>query len=58
MTEYNLTKYLMEAELQLGKDVERSLVNSAEYRRVIESLRYLTRTHPDLSYAIGIVNVE
>ena len=50
MIECNLTKYPTEAKLQLEKDAEGNLVNSIEYRRVIESLRYLTRTHPDLSY--------
>ena len=47
------TMYPMEAKLQLEKDVEGSLVNSTEYRRVIRSLRYLTRTHLDLSYVVG-----
>ena len=31
-------------------------MNFTEYRRVIESLRYLTHTRPGLSYAIGIMS--
>ena len=46
----------MEAKLQLGKDVEGSMMNSTEYRCVIGSLRYLTHTRLDLSYVVGIVS--
>ncbi|XP_047326749.1 uncharacterized mitochondrial protein AtMg00810-like [Impatiens glandulifera] len=46
----------MEAKLQLRKDVERSLVDSKEYRRIIGCLRYLKRIRPDISYAVGIVS--
>ncbi|XP_047332456.1 uncharacterized mitochondrial protein AtMg00810-like [Impatiens glandulifera] len=49
-------KYPMEAKLQLGKDVEGSLVDPKEYRRIIGCLRYLTHTRPDISYAIEIVS--
>ena len=44
MTECNPSKYPMEAKLQLGKDVEGTLVDLTEYRRVIGCLRYLTHT--------------
>ena len=55
MTECNPTKYAMEAKLQFRKDAEGSLANSTKYRRVIKTLRYLTRTRPDLSYVVEIV---
>ena len=31
-------------------------MNSIKYRRVIESLRYLTRTRLDLSYVVGMMS--
>ena len=47
----------MEAKLQLGKDGEGSLVNFTEYRASTERcLRYLTHTHPDVSYVVGMVS--
>ena len=52
----NPTKYPTEAKLQLEKIVEGSWVNSIKYRRVIESLRYLTRTRLDLSYVVGMMS--
>ncbi|XP_047333268.1 uncharacterized mitochondrial protein AtMg00810-like [Impatiens glandulifera] len=56
MEDCNLNKYPMEAKLQLGKDVEGSLVDPKEYRRIIGCLRYLTHTRPDISYVVGIVS--
>ena len=56
MVDCNSTKYPMEAKLQLEKDAEGSFVNSIKYRHVIESLRYLTHTRPDLSHVVGIVS--
>ena len=56
MAECNLTKYHMEAKLQLRKDTEGSLVNFTEYGHVIGSHRKLTHTRSDLSYAVGIVS--
>ncbi|XP_020249213.1 uncharacterized protein LOC109826599 [Asparagus officinalis] len=56
MSECNPTKYPMEPKLQLGKDVNGTLVNPTEYRRVIGCLRYLTHTRPDLSYSVGLVS--
>ena len=56
MAECNPTKYLMEAKLKLAKHIKGSLVNSTEYRCIIESLWYLTHTRPNLSYVVGIVS--
>ncbi|XP_047313746.1 uncharacterized mitochondrial protein AtMg00810-like [Impatiens glandulifera] len=55
MEDCNSSKYPMEAKLKFGKDVEGSLVDPKEYRRIIGCLRYLTHTRPDISYAVGIV---
>ena len=49
-------EYPMEAKLQLRTDVEGTLVNSTEYRCIIENLRYLTHTCPDFSYDVGMVS--
>ncbi|XP_047334135.1 uncharacterized mitochondrial protein AtMg00810-like [Impatiens glandulifera] len=56
MKDFNSSKYPIETMLQLRKDVEGSLVDSKEYRRIIECLKYLTHTRPDISYAIGIMS--
>ncbi|XP_047339791.1 uncharacterized protein LOC124943301 [Impatiens glandulifera] len=56
MEDCNSSKYTMEAKLQLGKDVEGSLVDPKEYRRIIECLRYLTHTRPDISYVVDIAS--
>ncbi|XP_022922173.1 uncharacterized protein LOC111430238 [Cucurbita moschata] len=56
MAECNPTKYLMEAKLKLAKDTKGSLVNSTEYRCIIESLWYLTHTRSNLSYVVGMVS--
>ncbi|XP_047315455.1 secreted RxLR effector protein 161-like [Impatiens glandulifera] len=46
----------MKAKLQLRKDMEGSLVDPKEYRRIIECLRYLTHTRPDISYVVDIAS--
>ncbi|XP_047331584.1 uncharacterized mitochondrial protein AtMg00810-like [Impatiens glandulifera] len=56
MEDCNSSKYPMEAKLQLKKDVEGSIVDLKEYRRIIECLRHLTHTRPDISYIVGIVS--
>ncbi|XP_047335649.1 secreted RxLR effector protein 161-like [Impatiens glandulifera] len=56
MEDCNSSKYPMEAKLQLEKDVEGSIVDPKEYRRIIGCLRNLTHTQPDISYAVGIVS--
>ncbi|XP_047320421.1 uncharacterized mitochondrial protein AtMg00810-like [Impatiens glandulifera] len=55
MEDCNSSKYPMEAKLHLEKDVEGSLVDPKEYRRIIRCLRYLTHTRPNISYVVGIV---
>ncbi|XP_020270504.1 uncharacterized protein LOC109845645 [Asparagus officinalis] len=56
MMDCNPTQYPMETKLKLGKDSEGTPVDVTEYRRIIGSLRYLTHTRPDITYAVGIVS--
>ena len=56
MIECNPTKYPMEEKSQLEKDVEGSLMNFNKYRCIIEIMRYLTHTRPDLSYVVRMVS--
>ncbi|XP_074342579.1 secreted RxLR effector protein 161-like [Apium graveolens] len=46
----------MEHKLQLDKDEGGRLVDATEYRCIVGSLRYLTHTRPDISYAVGVVS--
>lgn len=52
----NPCKFPMEHKLQLDKDEGGTLVDATEYRGIVGSLRYLTHTRPDISYAVGIVS--
>lgn len=56
MLNCNSCKYPMEQKLQLDKDEGGQLVNATEYRCIVGSLRYLTHTRPDISYAVGVVS--
>lgn len=56
MEECNLTKFPMEARLQVDKDEGGEIVDPTEYRRIIGSLRYLTHTRPDLNYSVGVMS--
>ncbi|KAL8089642.1 hypothetical protein AgCh_039213 [Apium graveolens] len=52
----NATKVPMECKLQLDKDKEGQEVNANNYRSIVGSLRYLTHTRPDISYAVGVIS--
>ena len=52
----NPTKTAMEPGLKLDKEDESEPVNETEYRKLIGSLRYLTHTRPDITYAVGYVS--
>lgn len=56
MVSCNLTRCPMDQKLQLDKDEGGELVNVTEYRCIVGSLRYLTHTHPDITYAVGVVS--
>ncbi|KAD4180218.1 hypothetical protein E3N88_28809 [Mikania micrantha] len=56
MWEANSTKFPMEPGLRLTKKDETEPVDPTEYRKLIGRLRYITRTRPEISYAIGLAN--
>ena len=56
MGECNATKLPMEHKQQLHKDNEGDPVDATEYRRVIDCLRYLLHTRPDLSFVVGMAS--
>ncbi|XP_023755973.2 uncharacterized mitochondrial protein AtMg00810-like [Lactuca sativa] len=54
--ECNPTKSPMELKTQLTKERDGELVNPTEYKSIVGGLRYLTHTHPDLAFAVGVVS--
>jgi hypothetical protein len=46
----------MEARLKLSKQSTQPLVDATAYQSIVESLRYLVNSHPDLAFAIGYVS--
>ena len=56
MLESNSTKYPMEPKIQLSKDATGKAVDSTLFKSLVEGLRYLVHTRPDISYAVGIVS--
>lgn len=56
MLNCNPCNYPMEQRLQLDKDEGGQLVNATEFRCIVGSLRYLTHTRPDISYAVRVVS--
>jgi hypothetical protein len=46
----------MEARLKLSKQSTQPLVDATTYQSIVESLRYLVNSHPDLAFAIGYVS--
>ncbi|XP_074361102.1 uncharacterized protein LOC141701320 [Apium graveolens] len=52
----NPTKYPMDSKEHVTKDEGGKLVNPTEYRIIIDVLRYLMHTRPDISYSVGIVS--
>lgn len=56
MKNCNSSCFPMEQKLQLDKDENGKAVDATEYRCMVGSLRYLTHTRPDISYAVGVVS--
>ena len=52
----NPTRTPMEARLQLRKADTMMVVDSTNYHSIIESLRYLVNTRPDLAYYVGYLS--
>jgi hypothetical protein len=46
----------MEERLKLSRDSTTEKVDATQYRRLVESLRYLVHTQPDLAYSVGYVS--
>jgi hypothetical protein len=46
----------MEERLKLSRDNTTEDVDATKYRRLVESLRYLVHTRPDLAYPVGYVS--
>jgi hypothetical protein len=56
MTGCNPCHVPMEAQLKLSKQSTQPLVDATAYQSIIESLRYLLNTHPDLVFDVGYVS--
>jgi hypothetical protein len=46
----------MEPRLKLSKQSAAALVDEIEYKSLVESLRYLVNTRPDLAYSVGYIS--
>jgi hypothetical protein len=56
MEDCNPCKVPMELKLKLSKDSSSHLVDATIYRSVVESLRYLVNTRPDLAFSVGYLS--
>nr|GEV42505.1 ribonuclease H-like domain, reverse transcriptase, RNA-dependent DNA polymerase [Tanacetum cinerariifolium] len=56
MLDCNETLIPMDPGKRLTKFTEGTMVNSTEYRSIIEYLSYLLHTRPDLSYSVGLLS--
>ena len=56
MSDCNASKTPMECRLKLNRDGEGLEVESTLFRRIIECLRYLTLTRPDLIYSVSYLS--
>ncbi|XP_074356316.1 secreted RxLR effector protein 161-like [Apium graveolens] len=56
MMNCNAIKVPMECKLHMDKDKEGQEVNANNYRSIVGSLSYLTRTRPDISYVVGVIS--
>jgi hypothetical protein len=56
LTDCNPALTPMEKRLKLSHDSTTEEVDATQYRRLVESLRYLTHTRPDLAFSVGYVS--
>jgi hypothetical protein len=54
MAELKLVSTLMSSTASLGPDEDGEAVEQREYRSMIGSLLYLTATHPDIQFTVGL----
>ncbi|XP_022954453.1 uncharacterized protein LOC111456719 [Cucurbita moschata] len=55
LADHNPTRTPIEARLQLRKVGTATAVDATHYCSIVESLRYLVNTRPDLTYSVGYV---
>ena len=56
MTECNLVATPMEQNLKLTSEEGKSFEDPTKYRKLVGSLIYLSITHPDITFAVGILS--
>ncbi|KAK9053340.1 hypothetical protein SSX86_029973 [Deinandra increscens subsp. villosa] len=56
MEECNESQIPMEPRLRLSKEEGGEVVDASNFRKLVGSLRYLTQSRPDLTYAVGYVS--
>jgi hypothetical protein len=56
LTDCNSTLTSMEERLKLSHDSTTEEVDATQYRRLVESFRYLAHTRPNLIFSVGYVS--
>lgn len=56
MTNCNSVRYPMEPKVKIHKDESGKAVNPSEFKSIVEGLRYLVHTRPDIAYTVGVVS--
>ena len=56
MEDSNPVKTSIETGIKLTKEGDGRTVDATHFKQIVESLRYLTCTRPDICYAVGLVN--
>nr|GEW80291.1 uncharacterized mitochondrial protein AtMg00810-like [Tanacetum cinerariifolium] len=58
MEDCNETSYPMEKDLKLSKAKDEPQVEATQYKKLMDYLRYLLHTCPDLTYSVGVVQLH